>query len=208
MGEMYLPALQARSRETASRILDAAEELLRAEGLRGFLIGRVAAEAQRGVATIYDRFGDRDGLLLAVFDRYLRRGADQNARSLHALAVSNATLAEVCLSLASGLVRRYRRDGKLLQALRSFAGQPAGESLAQHAMSVAREALLMSRSAILARSGEIRRSDPVEAIDIVMLMIGGAAELNAAAPARHRTDTQVASLLAKAAVAYLISKDD
>lgn len=59
--------------ELDQRVLDAAESLLRAVGLRAWSIENVATRAGVGRTSVYRRFGDRDNLVHAVLARELRQ---------------------------------------------------------------------------------------------------------------------------------------
>ncbi|MGO7367607.1 TetR/AcrR family transcriptional regulator [Rhizobium ruizarguesonis] len=59
---------QKRSREARVRILEAAESLLRSEGLDGFSMAAVGKVAEMPVGNIYRRFEGRDDLLQALKD--------------------------------------------------------------------------------------------------------------------------------------------
>jgi AcrR family transcriptional regulator len=54
-------------------MLDAALVILERDGLQGPTIAAVAKEAGVGIGTIYHRFKDRMGLVIAAEDRFLRR---------------------------------------------------------------------------------------------------------------------------------------
>ncbi|MET0929043.1 MAG: helix-turn-helix domain-containing protein [Aeromicrobium sp.] len=71
---------QPRMTPTAVRILDTAEGLFYAHGLRAVGVERIAEEAETTKKTIYDRFGSKDGLITA----YLR----QRCERWHAFATS------------------------------------------------------------------------------------------------------------------------
>ncbi len=64
---------QPRMTPTAVRILDTAESLFYAHGLRAVGVERIAEEARTTKKTIYDRFGSKDGLITA----YLRQRCDR-----------------------------------------------------------------------------------------------------------------------------------
>ena len=64
---------QPRMTPTAIRILDTAEALFYAHGLRAIGVERIADEADTTKKTIYDRFGSKDGLITA----YLRQRCDR-----------------------------------------------------------------------------------------------------------------------------------
>jgi AcrR family transcriptional regulator len=59
-----------------ARILDAARQLLRNEGLAATSIDRIAAEARVGKGTVFRRFGDRAGLTAALLDEHMRAFQD------------------------------------------------------------------------------------------------------------------------------------
>lgn len=60
---------RADARRNQQRVLAAAQELLTAEGVDGLAMAEVAEQAGVGVGTVYRRFGDRSGLLLAVMNQ-------------------------------------------------------------------------------------------------------------------------------------------
>lgn len=64
---------QPRMTPTAIRILDTAERLFYAHGLRAVGVERIAEEAGTTKKTIYDRFGSKDGLITA----YLRQRCER-----------------------------------------------------------------------------------------------------------------------------------
>ncbi|MEP9364033.1 TetR/AcrR family transcriptional regulator [Nocardioides sp. CN2-186] len=63
--------LQTRSSSSADRMLDATLELLEAGGLQAVTVAAVAQLAETSNGSLYHRFGDRAGLLLAAQDRAL-----------------------------------------------------------------------------------------------------------------------------------------
>lgn len=63
--------LQSRSTSSADRMLDATLELLGAGGLQAVTVAAVARAAGTSNGSLYHRFGDRTGLLLAAQDRAL-----------------------------------------------------------------------------------------------------------------------------------------
>jgi AcrR family transcriptional regulator len=59
-----------------ARILHAARELLRSEGLAATSLDRIAAKAGVGKGTVFRRFGDRAGLTAALLDEHMRAFQD------------------------------------------------------------------------------------------------------------------------------------
>jgi len=77
-----LPAKQERSRKSLERLLDAAEEVLKAHGLDGATVPRIAAKAGLSPGAIYRRFPDKDALMRAVVVRYHTRVAEKSRENL------------------------------------------------------------------------------------------------------------------------------
>ncbi|MGB3773501.1 MAG: TetR/AcrR family transcriptional regulator [Rhodococcus sp. (in: high G+C Gram-positive bacteria)] len=66
-----LKPLQKRSKESASRILQAAVEVITEVGIQDFTMGGVAEAARISVGGLYGRYPDKDSLLYAVKDNVL-----------------------------------------------------------------------------------------------------------------------------------------
>lgn len=64
---------QARSRATWSRVLDAGVELLQEGGYEALTIAALCERADATPPSIYARAGNKDGLLLAVYDHAMTR---------------------------------------------------------------------------------------------------------------------------------------
>jgi AcrR family transcriptional regulator len=64
---------QARSEQTLIRLLDAAESLIRDKGLGAVSVPEIVSRAGSSVGGFYARFKDKDELLLALEERFLRR---------------------------------------------------------------------------------------------------------------------------------------
>ncbi len=62
-----------RQEQTRSDVLAAAGEIIAASGLEGLTMRKLAARAGVAVATLYNQFGDRDGVLVA----FVSNGLDQ-----------------------------------------------------------------------------------------------------------------------------------
>lgn len=69
--EWVKPPQQERSQRTLARLLDAAEAIVLEQGVEGLNIAAVAKRAESSVGAFYARFGDKDGLLGAVCERFL-----------------------------------------------------------------------------------------------------------------------------------------
>jgi AcrR family transcriptional regulator len=64
---------ERRQERTRAEVLAAAGEIIAAEGLEGLTMRKLAARAGVAVATLYNQFGDRDGVLVA----FVSNGLDQ-----------------------------------------------------------------------------------------------------------------------------------
>lgn len=89
------------------RLLAAARAAFGRGGLHGTSVQQLAAEARVGLATLYNQFGDKQGLLLALIDAIDLRGLE---------AAASAARLE---ALVEALVRAARADAGLLQLLLS-----------------------------------------------------------------------------------------
>ncbi|MCB9676288.1 MAG: TetR/AcrR family transcriptional regulator [Alphaproteobacteria bacterium] len=78
--------VQERARQRRDALLDAAARLLDDRGWDALTTRALAAEAGVAVGTVYDYFGDRDGVLLALLERYERRLADGISAALDGVA--------------------------------------------------------------------------------------------------------------------------
>jgi AcrR family transcriptional regulator len=62
-----MPRAKRRTPELAARVLRCALELIDSEGLRALTARRLAADAQTSPAAIYELFGDKAGVIRAMF---------------------------------------------------------------------------------------------------------------------------------------------
>lgn len=62
------PCLRADAARNRARLLDAAARLIAEHGVAGVTMDAVAAAARVGKGTVFRRFGDRTGLLMALLD--------------------------------------------------------------------------------------------------------------------------------------------
>ena len=80
-GSATVPTTQAPRESARERLLAAAGELFYAEGVISVGIDRVIEKAGVAKASLYNTFGSKDGLLLAVAQRSLERAADYLAEA-------------------------------------------------------------------------------------------------------------------------------
>ncbi|MFA4927487.1 MAG: TetR/AcrR family transcriptional regulator [Patulibacter sp.] len=95
---------QRRSRETAERVLDAAEALLAEDGPAAITTTRIAARAGVAVGSVYAYFADKNAVAEAIALRHWQRFADLAAAAADAEEQDAAgrPLASVVDALAAG----------------------------------------------------------------------------------------------------------
>jgi len=109
--------MAAPRKHDTDRILDAARALVLREGPRAASVAAIAAASGAPVGTIYHRFGNRDGLLAAVWLRALERFQ----RRCLAAAGDETDPIESGVAMASaavGFARNLPEDALLLLSLR------------------------------------------------------------------------------------------
>lgn len=158
-----------RQEETRAKVLAAARDLICQDGLEGLSVRKLAAEAGVAVGTIYNQFGDRAGVLLAM----VRDGLEVLAKSLDP-DIDGRPL-DATRSLVAALLDRYEAEEEVWRpvflALKSEPGD--------HGLGVSGERLRGFMLADLARALD---ADMFErAVDIDVL-------------ADHLLDAQVALL--------------
>jgi len=110
------PPLQARSRKTYARILDAAERLLATQDLEGLRLEDLLAEARVSVGSFYARFRGKEAIVDALVERY-REDVDTFTRQPTEIDAEN--LEQACRLVVSARVRRFRRRKGMLRLLTS-----------------------------------------------------------------------------------------
>jgi AcrR family transcriptional regulator len=114
------PPKQARSLETVTRLLNAAEQVLEEGGLEAATVPAIASRAGVSVGVVYRRFADKDTLLRAVWQRFLEQRRQQTASVLEACMTMRIPLPELLRGMIRGTVEAYRRRRNLLRALLQF----------------------------------------------------------------------------------------
>lgn len=104
---------QARSRERVERILDAAAQLVVAEGVEGLTTRSIAEAAGLPVASLYQYFADKEAVLLALCERDMAEMDDQVAADL--TAAGELTLAGLVETSMRAFVKVYHRRPAFMQ---------------------------------------------------------------------------------------------
>jgi len=168
------PPQQARSQRTLDRLLDAAEALVTEKGFDDTPVAEVARRADSSVGAFYSRFKDKDGLLYALYERWLVEATATADAALDPARWEGATIAEILSTVVRFLVEIYRERGGLIRAfvLRNHVDPAfhARQERLSHYISDRLCALLM------ARSDEIARTDPERAAAFGLTLIFSALE--------------------------------
>lgn len=112
-----LPTRQRRSRETVTRLIEAAEAVLRDEGVEAATLRAIADRAEVSVGIVYRRFRDKDAVLRAVYTRFFSRIRAGNRRALHRVASQGATTPDLVSAIVRGVAEGYRQNRHLLRTL-------------------------------------------------------------------------------------------
>lgn len=169
-----MPRRKQRTPELRGRVLDAALAALASDGVPGFTARRIAGDAATSVPAVYELFGDKAGLVRAVFFEGFRRLQAE----LDRLEPSDDAVADL-LAVVHSLRAFARANPVLTQVMfsRPFADFDPG--------SAEREAGAATRRAILRR---VRRAvdegavagDPVDVAHAVLALAQGLAAQEAA----------------------------
>lgn len=160
----YRPPRQKRSLQSLERLLEAAEEQIRAEGLEALTIGGVVARAGLSVGAFYARFPDKAALLHAVQDRVHNRLEPIIRAEMVAEAGGCATLAEAVEAAIEVLIRNVTGERELSRAFMMMSVfDPVLRARGELVNRERREALT---EVLLAHRDEVGHPDPVLAIDV------------------------------------------
>ena len=111
-----VPPKQLRSRQTLDRLLDAAEAVIREEGISELTVAKVVKRGQSSVGAFYRRFPDREALLFALQERNHAQAIQVYDAQLAQLRRRHASLEETLGKLFSLRARMVLKDAPLLHA--------------------------------------------------------------------------------------------
>ena len=159
---------QARSILSMAKMLDAAEAIFANGGDNALTVEAVVKGASTSVGNFYGRFGDRDGLLQAMHERFLLRigGA---AHVAVAAAGNEKTLAgaiEVFLSHLFTATQEYRNSARFFVLHRSADPNLRAQGIRANAVFAG-----IFTTLVLSHREEIAHADPATATNVAWRMV-------------------------------------
>lgn len=162
---------QHRSRETAARLLEAAEEILEKRGVTGASVPEIARRAGVSPASIYRRFTDKDGLLREVFESFFERAIKANDEALQPSRWVATSLEQSVCALVSGMVAAYSQRPGLLRAVVSYSERHPDAAFRRRAIELRERSMAGIEKIILLHAKEIRHPDPKKAVRIALQLV-------------------------------------
>jgi AcrR family transcriptional regulator len=201
--EWVKPPLQARTRETLGRLLDAAEALVAEKGFNETSIAEVAGRAGSSVGGFYRRFRDKQDLLQALHARFCEEAGATADAVLDPERWAGAPTAEVLGEFAAFLVRIYRdREGSFRAFLLSGI---ENETVRRRTQELLGDIYRRLRALIAGRQADIGHPDPDLAVavglNLIIGMLNHAVQLQPAELGLH--DPRLPAEIARAFLNYL-----
>jgi len=162
---------QSRSRETAARLLEAAEHVLEKRGIEGASVPEIADRAGVSPASIYRRFVDKDGLLREVFERFFERSIKANEQALQPANWKAKSLDESVCALVAGMVAAYSQRPGLLRAVISYSERHPDAAFRRRALELRERSMAGIEKIVLLHAREIRHPQPKKAVRIALQLV-------------------------------------
>ncbi len=200
------PAVQARSRRTLERLLDAAENLLERRGLAAATVPAIAARCGLSVGAVYRRFPDKDTLMRGVYERFFARSRESNRTALEPSRWEGVATCDVVTALVTGMVRGYRQHRGVLRALLQYGETHPNRRFRRRASQLTGEALAAIERLLLTRRHETSHPDPGRALRLALLAVGSALRTLVFSPEGDNpfeTDDRLAEELSRMCATYL-----
>lgn len=162
---------QERSRQTAARLLKAAEAALEKHGVEGASVPEIARRAGVSPASIYRRFVDKDGLLREVFERFFERAIKANDEALQPSRWKARSLEKSVCALVTGMVAAYSQRPGLLRAVISYSEQHPDAAFRRRALELRERSLAGIEKIVLLHSEEITHPQPKKAVRLALQLV-------------------------------------
>lgn len=197
---------QTRSRATLDRILDAAESLVAEKGFEDATVAEIVRRADSSVGAFYARFRDKEGLLYALYERYLAQAMATADDALDPKRWTHTAIPDLVAAVVTFLVRVYRDQSGLIRAFvvrnQSDAEFRARQARLSHYVAEKLGILL------LGKRGPITHPEPEQAVGFGLSMVFSSIESTVLFGETRShgtaiTDHDLAAELTRAYLAYL-----
>jgi AcrR family transcriptional regulator len=115
--------IQARSRRSLERMLDAAAALIARNGVESLTVADVVQRGDSSVGAFYARFADKDALVREVQDRFVRQCEERMFNVVTSLDVPRVDLDTAVTTLTKSVAILFREHGSLISAFIRQAGR-------------------------------------------------------------------------------------
>jgi len=160
----YRVPQQRRSQASLERLLDAAEDQIRSEGIESLTIASVVGRAGLSVGAFYARFPDRSSLLHALQNRFHDRMEPVLLAELKARAAEARDLEEAVACCIDTLVKYVTGESELSRAF--MMTSVFDQVLRRRGEQVNRDRREALIAALMVHKDEIGHADPVLAIEM------------------------------------------
>jgi AcrR family transcriptional regulator len=154
---------QARSVASTNRMLDAAEHLLSVGGPGALTVEAVVRESQSSTGSFYARFGGRQGLMVALQDRFLERLGSSLADTFESLP-DEADLGQTIRQLVRGFLDAFRTHRSAFVAF--MLTNRSEDSMRERGARASRDAATVISEVLGRHPAEIGHPDPRLAADV------------------------------------------
>lgn len=155
---------QARSEQTLRRLLDAAEALLGERKWSEVSIADVVRRARSSVGGFYGRFRDKDELLLALHERFVRQVEDRMDELSDPARWDGRALEDIVRECFAETVRVYRERGPFMA---TFVAQAVhNHDMAKAGLAFRRRVIERFVGVMLLRRDEIAHPHPERAAEL------------------------------------------
>ena len=161
------PPRQERSRETLRRILDAARALLRQRDFEEISIDDIVERAGSSKGSFYQRFGDKDSLLVYLLHEEHEAAKKMWSELLDPDRWRNASLGTVLDAFLDRMMKIYRDHATLMRAYAGKVFRGEGE-IRTLSVQLSRHVLELLRGIVREKTEEARHPDPEGAVAFLL----------------------------------------
>ncbi|APR79431.1 Transcriptional regulator, TetR family protein [Minicystis rosea] len=160
---------QDRSKRTLTRLLDAAEEIIRTRGVTALTVPAVAQAAQSSVGSFYGRFRDKEALLRTLHERACEQSVLTAQSALDPARWEGVPTASLIRAFVSFSVRLFAERRPMMLAFSAeLASDPGFAERRARAAAAIAHALL---GVLLPRRNEIGHPNPELAVSMALRMV-------------------------------------